>query len=67
MSGHIVIQPADKGSGICILDRNDYIDEAEIKVNDTLVRKRLSSNLIKSKKYWMKVLNRTISLKSLPI
>ena len=36
-SGEIVIQPADKGSGICILDRNDYISEAERQLKDTLV------------------------------
>ena len=36
-SGDIVIQPADKGSGICILDRKDYIDEALRQLNDTLV------------------------------
>ena len=35
-SGDIVIQPADKGSGICILDREDYIGEAERQLNDTL-------------------------------
>ena len=35
-SGDIVIQPADKGSGICILDRKDYISEAERQLNDTL-------------------------------
>ena len=35
-SGAIVIQPADKGSGICILDRQDYIDEVQRQLNDTL-------------------------------
>ena len=34
--GRIVIQPADKGSGICIYDREDYEAEAERQLNDTL-------------------------------
>ena len=36
-SGDIVLQPADKGSGICILHRKDYISEAQGQLNDTLV------------------------------
>jgi hypothetical protein len=32
-----VIQPADKGSGICILDRIDYENEARTQLSDTLV------------------------------
>ena len=36
-AGVIVIRPADKGSGICILDREDYMKEAERHINDTLV------------------------------
>ena len=34
--GIIVIQPADKNGGICILDRKDYIDEAKRQLEDTL-------------------------------
>ena len=34
--GKIVIQPGDKNCGICILDRKDYIDEANRQLNDTL-------------------------------
>ena len=34
--GKIVIQPADKNGGICILDRKDYIDEANRQLEDTL-------------------------------
>jgi hypothetical protein len=34
--GKIVIQPADKGSGICIFDRKDYETEAERQLYDTL-------------------------------
>ena len=35
-AGDIVIQPADKGSGICLLDRKDYEEEAYKQLNDTL-------------------------------
>ena len=34
--GKIVIQPADKNGGICVLDRDDYINEANRQLNDTL-------------------------------
>ena len=34
--GKIVIQPADKNGGICILDRNDYIEEANRQLFDVL-------------------------------
>ena len=34
--GIIVIQPADKNGGICILDRNDYIQEANRQLSDVL-------------------------------
>ena len=34
--GPIVIQPADKNGGICVLDRKDYIEEATRQLNDTL-------------------------------
>ena len=34
--GKIVIQPADKGSGICIFDREDYETEANRQLQDTL-------------------------------
>ena len=34
--GKIVIQPADKNGGICVLDRKDYIEEATRQLNDTL-------------------------------
>ena len=36
-SGDIIIQPADKGSGICIMDRKDYIEEAQRQLRATLV------------------------------
>ena len=35
--GLIVIQPADKNGGICVLDRKDYIEEANRQLTDTLV------------------------------
>ena len=35
--GVIVIQPADKNGGICILDRQDYIEEGNRQINDKLV------------------------------
>ena len=31
-----MIQPADKNSGICILNRKDYIEEASRQLNDVL-------------------------------
>ena len=31
-----MIQPADKGSGLCILDRTGYIEEAQRQLNATL-------------------------------
>lgn len=34
-----MIQPADKGSGVCILDRVDYENEAKRQLTDTLVDK----------------------------
>ena len=34
--GKIVIQPADKNGGICILDRNDYTEEANRQLFDVL-------------------------------
>ena len=34
--GKIVIQPADKGSGICIYDREDYEAEAKRQLEETL-------------------------------
>ena len=34
--GNIMIQPADKNSGICILNRKDYIEEASRQLNDVL-------------------------------
>ena len=34
--GKIVIQPADKNGGICILDRSDYIEEANRQLSDVL-------------------------------
>ena len=32
-----MIQPADKNGGICILDRQDYIEEGNRQLNDKLV------------------------------
>ena len=34
--GKVVIQPADKNAGICILNREDYIKEANRQLTDTL-------------------------------
>ena len=31
-----MIQPADKNGGICVLDRDDYVNEANRQLNDTL-------------------------------
>ena len=36
-AGTIVIQPADKNGGICILDRDDYIEEANRQLYDVLI------------------------------
>ena len=36
-AGEIVIQPADKGSGICLLDRKDYEAESYRQLNESLV------------------------------
>ena len=33
--GKIVMQPADKNAGICVMNRSDYINEAERQLNDT--------------------------------
>ena len=38
--GKIVIQPADKNGGICVLDRDDYITEANRQLNDKLTNDR---------------------------
>ena len=56
-SGAIVIQPADKGSGICILNREDYVNEANRQLNDTLVCE--DGNQMK---YYKKVSQETIKL-----
>ena len=54
--GKIVIQPADKGSGWCILDRSDYISEGERQLNAKLTDengsqtnyyKKVNENLVK--------------------
>ena len=34
--GRIVIQPADKGFGIWVYDREDYVSEADRQLNDTM-------------------------------
>ena len=34
--GKIVIQPADKNGGICVIDRVDYIEEANRQLTDSL-------------------------------
>ena len=34
--GILVIQPADKNGGICILDRQDYVEEANRQLDDVL-------------------------------
>ena len=36
-SGEIVIQPADKNAGVCVMNRDDYIKEAERQLKDTYV------------------------------
>ena len=33
----IVIQPADKTAGVCVMNRTDYIKEAERQLNDTYI------------------------------
>ena len=38
--GKIVIQPADKNGGIFVLDRDDYIAEANRQLNDKLTNDR---------------------------
>lgn len=38
---HIVIKPADKGSAVVILSREQYISEAERQLNDTVYYKKL--------------------------
>ena len=35
--GDIVIQPADKNAGVCVMNRADYVNEAERQLNDTYV------------------------------
>ena len=35
--GDIVLQPADKNAGICVMNRTDYIKEAERQLTDTYV------------------------------
>ena len=35
--GSIVLQPADKNAGICVMNRTDYIKEAERQLTDTYV------------------------------
>ena len=44
----IIITRADKGNKIVILDRDTYINKAEILLNDRTVYKKLSSNPLKS-------------------
>lgn len=39
---HIVIKPADKGSAVVILDRDQYIFEVERQLNDTMYYKKLT-------------------------
>ena len=36
-NGQIVLQPADKNGGICVMNRSDYINEAERQLKDTYV------------------------------
>ena len=45
-----MIQPADKVSGICIYDREDYEAEAERQLNDTL-----DDDLGQKRNYYKKV------------
>ena len=47
-AGSIAIQPADKGSGICILDRKDYEAEAYRQLKDTLEKDGEKSNYYKN-------------------
>ena len=54
-AGKIVIQPADKGSGICILDRQDYESEAYRQLNDT----QDAGNGVKTN-YYKKVTEKTV-------
>ena len=36
----VVIQPADKGSGVCVFAREDYEEEARRQLEDTLEEKQ---------------------------
>ena len=53
--GKIVIQPADKGSGICVFNREDYEAEAKRQLDDTLVNEHGQK-----KNYYKKVTEKTI-------
>ena len=54
--GRIVIQPADKGSGICIFAREDYEAEARRQLDDTL-----EDEFGQKKCYYKKVTEKTIN------
>ena len=54
-SGEIVIQPADKNAGVCVMNRDDYIKEAERQLKDTYVD--ADGN---TKNYYKKVDPRTV-------
>lgn len=55
-NGVIVIQPADKGSGWCILDRTDYLFEANRQLNSKLIKNDGSEE-----NYYQKVNEKTVT------
>ena len=40
----IIIKPADKGSAVVVMDKSDYLEEAERQLSDTRFYKKLTSD-----------------------
>ena len=59
----IVIKKADKGSGVVVWDRNDYLQEAERQLNDTRFTEMLVTLKISSASYRKQVIECLIVLK----